>query len=198
MYENSEVMDLKLYMVLLGANPPGRFIEQHDVFFGIGSSLKELVPALKEFWPEAKETLHIDAWREVTYVNGFHIHIREKGLPQKLSDETTGNKLFFLNLGGYRKGEFEEFHYKMLVVSETVSQAIKEAKKTAFYQHYGFKGAPSHIDEKFGLDVDDLYNIADILPEQLLEKYELVLQRADSVDETDELHLEYLKLGKIK
>lgn len=191
-------MDLKLYMVLLGANPPGRFIEQHDVFFGIGSSLKELVPAIKAFWPEAKDTLHIDAWREVTCVNGFQVHIREKGLVQKLSDETTGMKLFFLNLGGYRQGEFEEFHYKMLAVSETVSQAIKEAKKTAFYQHYGIKGAPSHIDEKFGLDVDDLYNIADILPEQVLEKYELVLQSADSVHETDELHLEYLKLGKVK
>ena len=30
-------------MVLLGCRPPGRFTEQHDIFFGIGNSLKELV-----------------------------------------------------------------------------------------------------------------------------------------------------------
>lgn len=191
-------MDLKLYMVLLGANPPGRFIEQHDIFFGIGSSLKELVPAISEFWPEAKDTLHVDAWREVTLVDGFRVHVQAKGLSEKPLDETKNLKLFFLNLGGYKQGAFEEFHYKMLVAAETVSEAIKKAKQTAFYQHYGFKGAPSHIDEKFGLDVDDLYQVADILPAALLEKYELVLQLAEPFSEPDALHLQYLQLGKIR
>ena len=193
-----KAMDLKLYMILLGANPPGRFIEQHDIFFGIGSSLKELVPAMREFWPEAKSTLHIDAWREVTLVDGFRVHVQEKGLTEKNSVETNSVKLFFLNLGGYREGELEEFHYKMVVASETVSEAIKKARQTAFYKHFGLKGAPSHIDEKFGLDVDDLYKVADILPTQMLENYELVLQPVDELSEPDVLHLEYLLLGKIK
>jgi hypothetical protein len=163
-----KVMDLKLYMILLGANPAGRFIEQHDVFFGIGSSLKELVPAMKEFWPEAKNTLHIDAWREVTLVDGFRVHVQEKELTEKNPVDTNSVKLFFLNLGGYREGEFE------------------------------FKGAPSHIDEKFGLDVDDVYKVADILPRQLLKNYELVLQPDDESGEPDVLHLQYLQLGRIK
>ena len=193
-----KAMDLKLYMILLGANPAGRFIEQHDIFFGIGSSLKELVPAMREFWPESKSTLHIDAWREVTLVDWFRVHVQEKGLMEKNSAETNSVKLFFLNLGGYREGEFEEFHYKMVVAAETVSEAIKKAKQTAFYQHFGFKGAPSHIDEKFGLDVDDLYKVADILPKQMLENYELVLQPVDELSEPDVLHLQYLQLGKIK
>ena len=60
--------------------------------------------------------------------------------------------LFFLNLGGYRPGEFEELHYKMLVVSETSAKAITEAKQTAFYRAAGFKGAESHIDDKYTLD----------------------------------------------
>ncbi len=191
-------MDLKLYMILLGANPAGRSIEQHDIFFGIGSSLKELVPAMREFWPESKSTLHIDAWREVTLVDGFRVHVQEKGLTEKSFTETNSIKLFFLNLGGYRQGEFEEFHYKMVVAAETVSEAVKKAKQTAFYQHFGFKGAPSHIDEKFGLDVDDLYKVADILPTQMLENYELVLQPDDAFSEPDVLHLQYLQLGKIK
>lgn len=191
-------MDLKLYMILLGANPAGRFIEQHDVFFGIGSSLKELVPAMRAFWPESKNTLHIDAWREVTLVDGFRVHVQEKGSKEKHSVETNSAKLFFLNLGGYREGEFEEFHYKMIVAAETVSEAIKKSKQTAFYQHFGLKGAPSHIDEKFGLDVDDLYKVADILPPHMLENYELVLQPDDESSEPDVLHLQYLQLGKIK
>ena len=37
---------LKLYMVMLGCTPEGRFTEQHDIFFGIGYSLKELIPKI--------------------------------------------------------------------------------------------------------------------------------------------------------
>jgi len=55
--------ELKLFMVLLGCKPEGRHIEQHDIFFGIGYNLKELVPAMKEYWPGGR--IHIDAWREV-------------------------------------------------------------------------------------------------------------------------------------
>ncbi|MGN6440105.1 MAG: DUF1543 domain-containing protein [Agriterribacter sp.] len=31
-------------MLLLGCKPAGRHTEQHDVFFGIGASLKDLIP----------------------------------------------------------------------------------------------------------------------------------------------------------
>jgi hypothetical protein len=37
-------------MLLLGSKAPGRHVEQHDYFFGIASSLKEMVPAIKKFW----------------------------------------------------------------------------------------------------------------------------------------------------
>ena len=50
-----------LYMIMLGCTPKGRFTEQHDIFFGIGTSLKELVADMKSFWPEAKGKIHIDA-----------------------------------------------------------------------------------------------------------------------------------------
>jgi len=55
-------------MLLLGCKPPGRNTEQHDIFFGIGSGLKELIPAIIDSWPEAKKKIHIDAWREVQFV----------------------------------------------------------------------------------------------------------------------------------
>ena len=59
--------DLKLYMVLLGCKPKGRFTEQHDIFFGIAENMAALKPAMREFWHDA-DVLHIDAWREVNFV----------------------------------------------------------------------------------------------------------------------------------
>ena len=71
-------LPLKLYMVLLGANPKGRVVEQHDYFFRIANNLKDLVPAIRQSWPEAKNTIHVDGWREVTTVNGFTIKVVQK------------------------------------------------------------------------------------------------------------------------
>ena len=94
---------LKLFMVMLGCKPEGRFTEQHDIFFGIGTSLKELIPEMKAFWPEAKGQIHIDAWREVTKVDGFQIDVEARTSPVK-----NDSQLFFINLGGYKENEFEE------------------------------------------------------------------------------------------
>ncbi|MBC7439220.1 MAG: DUF1543 domain-containing protein, partial [Flavobacterium sp.] len=44
---------MKLYMIMLGCKPEGRLTEQHDIFFGIGNSLKELIPSMKNLWKEA-------------------------------------------------------------------------------------------------------------------------------------------------
>lgn len=54
---------LKLFMVLIGCKPEGRHTEQHDIFFGIGSELRDLIPDMLAFWPEANGKLHIDGWR---------------------------------------------------------------------------------------------------------------------------------------
>ena len=74
-------------MVMLGCTPKGRFTEQHDIFFGIGSSLKELVPDMKDFWPEAKGRIHIDAWQKVTCIDDFDIEVvsKEKNVEQHTS-----------------------------------------------------------------------------------------------------------------
>ena len=185
---------LKLYMVMLGCKPEGRFTEQHDIFFGIGKSLKELIPQMKAFWPEAKEKIHIDAWREVTMVDNFSIEIVERNAMQiPVSDN-----LFFINLGGYKENEFEEYHYKMLTVAENLGIASKNAKTTTFYKHCGFKGATSHIDDKYGVDLDDIYNVTDILSEHFKEHYSLKINKVNSFFEEDQLNIGYLKLNKIE
>jgi hypothetical protein len=179
----------KLYMVLLGCTPNGRLTEQHDIFLGIGTSVLDLKADMYAFWPDGGQ-LHGDSWREVTHINGYNISIVPKA-----EAVITNAKLFLLNLGGYKPGEFEEYHYKALIVAKTMGEAIKQSKKTIFYKHYGFKGAESHVDEKYGLDVDDMHKVEDILPAHLKEKYHIAITKTDSIFE-DELHIGYLKLGK--
>ncbi|MBF0693471.1 MAG: DUF1543 domain-containing protein [Flavobacterium sp.] len=185
------MMNMKLYMLMVGCTPAGRFTEQHDIFFGIAENLATLIPQIKQFWPEAKGEIHIDAWREVTRVDGFQIEIFDR-----MNAQTTAETLYFINLGGYKPGDFEEYHYKLLSVAESLSDAIKAAKKTTFYKHYTFKGATSHIDDKYGIDVDDSYKVEEMLSEDLRTRYSIKLTRTDD-NEEDQLHIGYLTLRKM-
>ncbi len=178
----------KLFLFLIGSTPPDRNIEQHDVFFDIGESVKDLVPNVQAFWPGVK--LHFDAWREVTCVDGYRIEV----VPKDDRNTISSAKLFFLNLGGYKPGEFEEYHYKMLVAAQDKTDAIIKAKETAFFRHTGFTGANSHIDDKYGVDVDDVYEITDILNKETKEKHRISVIPDSEVKE-DELHIGYFKLG---
>jgi hypothetical protein len=184
-------------MLLLGSTPKGRHIEQHDIYFGIANSLKEMVSSIVAYWPEAQGKIHIDAWREVTAVDGFEVKVIEKSSIENAVVETANKpKLFFINLGGYKQNEFEEYHYKMLAVGSDKGAAIQQAKQTVFYKHTGFKTAESHIDDKYGVDVDDIYAIEDILPTELKEKYSIVISPSTN-EVTDETHLGYFKLDKL-
>ena len=184
-------MSLKLFFVILGGTPTGRFTEQHDVFFGIGNSLGELLPDMEKFWPNTK--LHIDSWREITHVDGYQVKI----IPKKPTTTRPTQKLFFLNLGGYKPGDMEEYHYKLLCVANEKGDAIKQAKQSAFYMHTGFKGATSHIDDKYGIDVDDIHEIAEILPEKIKGQYSIIIENTREVIEEDILHIGYLKLSSL-
>ncbi|MBS1915610.1 MAG: DUF1543 domain-containing protein [Bacteroidetes bacterium] len=182
---------MKLFMLLLGNMPPGRNTEQHDVFFAIGGTLASLKSDIINFWPEAPAKIHIDAWREINFVDGHKVSVVNAG-----DNHTSEKKLFFLNLGGYKQNEFEEFHYKMIVAATDKGVAVQMAKQVAFYKHYNLKGAESHIDEKYGVDVDDLYAIEDILTQKFKQKYKIILQKTSDTSE-DEIHLGYLLLSKL-
>ncbi len=184
---------MKLYMVILGCVPPGRNTEQHDVFFGIADSLKELVPHMNDFWKEAAGRLHIDAWREVTHIDGYTINVVNSNYESNIKQK---EKLFFINLGGYKQNEFEEYHYKVLAVATDKSKAIARSKETTFFKHCGFKDARSHVDDKYGVDIDDVYEIGDILSTETKEKYSLIINPSTE-NLSDELHIGYLKFNKL-
>ena len=155
-----------LYMVQLGGRPKGRLIEQHDIFFGVANQVNELITDINSHWPEVKNKWHIDSYRAITKVNDYAIKLVES------SNQVENNhdlKLFFINLGGYQQGSFEEFHYKLLIVAATQAEAIKQAKQSEFYKQFTFNdktssfNAASHIDDKFEVDIDDIYSVNDLI-----------------------------------
>lgn len=187
--------DLKLFMVLLGSKAPNRNVEQHDYFFGVATSLKELVPQLREFWPEAGNSLHIDGWREVNYVDGYKVEIYLK----QGDGQAEGKRLFFVNLGGYTEGKLVEQHYTLLSVWNDKANAVQESKKVKFFKESTIakvKGANAHIDEKYGIDVDEVYRIEDIWRSSSKDKYGIKLTPASDLP-NDEIHLGYFRLEKL-
>ncbi|NEU09700.1 DUF1543 domain-containing protein [Flavihumibacter sp. R14] len=186
---------LKLYLLLLGSKAPGRNVEQHDYFFAIGKSLQELIPRIKAFWPEAGRSIHIDGWREITSVDGHRVRVVLKSE----ANEVPAKKLFFINLGGYQPGKLEEQHYTVLTVQDDRLAAIQSAKKTVFFRTHsvaGEKGANSHIDEKYGVDVDDIYMIEEILTPEQKDQFTLEITLAENLPE-DLVHLGYLTMDKL-
>jgi len=173
----------------VGCKPEGRHTEQHDIFFGIGTSLKELVPEILDFWPEAGGRIHIDAWREVTVVDGYTIRVKQR---KDWNRSQKDRKLFFVNLGGYKENDFEEYHYKCLSVAADAAEAVRQSKDQAFWKHT----ISSHIDDKYGVDVDDIYEIDDVLTPGAKEQFVIVIEKAERAV-ADELHPGYLKLSKL-
>ena len=207
MNETAELLaDLKLYMLLLGSKAPQRNVEQHDYFFGVARSLKELVPEIKAFWPEAGTSIHIDGWREVNFVEGYQIKAALKEEPTALGEgenvliaDTAGlapKSLFFINLGGYQENILEEQHYIVLTVQDDRAQATQHAKKTVFFKKNSIKGANSHIDEKYGIDVDDIYRIEEILSASQKERFQINISPVEE-STADQVHLGYFKLDKL-
>ena len=216
---------MKLFMLKIGARPQGRLIEQHDVMFVIANSLSEIIPVVNQHWPAVKNNWHLDAWREVKRVGNYQILLSTDSLSKDglskdnaladniLADDRVDNKLdshgkqlYFVNLGGYLPGQFEEFHYKTLVVAETLGKATAQVKKTAFYQDYTFDNvdtaksgvATSHVDDKHQLDLDDIHCVADLLPKDVALTIQPLTEPEKNQLPDDALHIGYLSLKQIK
>ena len=177
---------MKLFYIILGAEPAERNIEQHDVFFGIAERVEDLYPEIKQFWKGVK--LHMDCYQEVKFVDGYEVKIVEK------SSATNDDQLFFINLGGYKLGHFEEFHEQHLMVGTSMAEVIKRVKKTKFYKTMGFKNAPSHIDDKLGVDIDDLYTVNDLLSQITKDKYSIILEKSEVEHQENPMEIGYFKI----
>ena len=62
----------------------------------------------------------VNAQAKVTVVDDFLVEVVTKS-----DEENSDLNLYFLNLGGYKPGDFEEYHYKVLTVSPYLATAVK-------------------------------------------------------------------------
>lgn len=193
---------MQLFMLKIGARPKGRLIEQHDVMFVIANSLSDIIPVVNDTWQEVKNKWHLDAWRAVNRVGDYQISVIEN------SKTVTPNEqqLYFVNLGGYLPNQFEEFHYKTLVVAESIPKATAQVKKSDFYRDYTFDNAnpsvsgvaTSHVDDKHLLDIDDIHPVADLMPNGFGLAIRPLTEQEKTEMPHDELHIGYLSLKQLK
>ena len=206
---NSNTTELALFSILLGCKPKGRNVEQHDVFFGVAKKLDDLSDDIKEFWYKTildelggavkkhapdmdgdalkkdlltslsrRDKVHIDAWTKVEYADGYKVIIQPKSVGLVDSEQ----KLYFINLGGYKENEFEEYHKKLFVVATAVSEAIgkiinDDFMKTHSPENLGLAGS-AHLDDQYKIDfeADDIVCISDAIGDDYL----LTLEKVES------------------
>ena len=109
--------------------------------FSIASSKEEAFKLIKAARPYAG---HIDTCLEVNQVEGFDVLVSESPKPADI-------KLWFMNLGGYREGQFGEVHKCILVTAPDLAAAKAKAKQDPFFKAPGMVQDPiaaPHIDDK--------------------------------------------------
>ncbi len=111
----------KLYAVYLGGRADRCNIELHDVVFVVGSSIEETYPILAKKWFGNLHQFHIDSYLELSHVDDYEIELVN-------SPVEAGKKLYFINLGAYKSGEFTEYHQSAFYVAESAPEAVRRAK----------------------------------------------------------------------
>ena len=136
-------MNDRLIACVLGGTARGAKPELHDVAFAIGDSLEAVHEQLLEQWFGDPRGLHVDAWCFVDSVEGYRIQLSH-------SSPNNGLHLYFINIGGYRSGQFGESHAWGFFGAPNKAEAKRRAKATLLQ---GF-------DE---IHKDDLHEIDDCL-----------------------------------
>lgn len=146
--------DFRLFLIVLGGRPAGRNVEQHDVILAVGKELKDCAQAIQKHWDIG---VHVDSYMVVNEVDGYDVMISTAP-----AESPAPVRLYFINLGGYRESDLEEYHKKVVVAAGSIDEAKQKAKQDQFFfqgiqQAEG--GARSHVDDKlalFGFAVDDM------------------------------------------
>lgn len=110
----------KLFMFYVGGDCGNSNIELHDVFFCVGNAARDCYADLRKQWWGTPSSLHIDSWAEISHADGYDVELAQEEFKGK-------ERLYFINLGGYVKNEFEEVHKNILVVASSQRDAIKKS-----------------------------------------------------------------------
>lgn len=141
-------MDQKLFAVYLGGRAPKCNTELHDVVFVVGASIEDTYEQLMDKWFGDPLRVHLDSWLELRHVDGYRIVLSRQ-------PSTALEKLYFINLGAYRPGEFTELHANGFLVGSDERMVKQRAKRELL------RGATAvHTDDLY--DVDDCLTIAQV------------------------------------
>lgn len=176
----------KLFAVYLGGHAKGCNIEVHDVVFVVAESLEATFPILEKKWFGVRKGLHVDAWIELHYVDGYGVNLikaEEAGIE-------SGLKLYFINFGAYEPNFFGEVHQSgFYVASDKKSAQARAGKELCLKLKQRHHDDTVVIEDSIG-DVDDCLEITNI------DSWKLVFTPTN-YQERLKFNCEYIKLPKI-
>jgi len=112
---------MKLFIIYIGGAHEKSLIELHDMRFVVANTIEETYETLRKSWWGTPSSLHLDAWGELNYADGYNLSI------SNTPPEQCDNRLYFVNLGGYDSQQFTELHQNILVVAPDDVQAKHKA-----------------------------------------------------------------------
>ena len=139
---------MKLFMFYVGGNCGNSNVELHDVRFSIGATPEDCHEDLRRQWWGDADSLHLDCWGAVEQADGFDIRLTVDAPPDG------GDRLFFVNLGGYDPAEFSELHKNVLLVAPDADIAKQKAK--AQIRHWSTPHRDRLFDVEKAVDVTAL------------------------------------------
>ena len=89
-------------------------------------------------------------------------------------------------------------------MADSQADAIKQAKQSEFYKQFTFKdkGSPfnaaSHIDDKFEVDIDDIYNVNDLISNVQLLIEPITNDSHELVNADDKEYVGYLSIKNLR
>jgi hypothetical protein len=186
-------MKEELYIVLLGGRAEDDKLEAHNLFIGVGKDLPSLLPAMKKSWSAAT---HVDAYMILRKVDDYAISLQSKNNSTPAIDQP---KLFVINIGYYKQGEFAEFHKLIPMVIKAGESTLTKLKTIdpdfIAGQTLG-EAARSHIDDKHQIidfDVDDAIEV-----QEHVTGHQIILTPAASQEVVNSLEIGYLKFAQLE
>ncbi len=163
-------------MFYVGGTAPGANIELHDVQFVAAEQPEEAFPLLREKWFGDKSKVHIDGYARIEWADGYDVMLCAAPFHGP-------EKLFFVNVGGYRSDELAELHQFGLFVAHSADEAKEKAKQVlltgSFQQHK-----------------DDLAEVDDCLLLHSLQGYHIHLKANALEEPARPLWQGYLPIGE--
>ena len=144
-----KTLDDNLFVMQIGGEREGCHTESHDIRFAISETIEGTYDDLRANWTGKANTLHLDCWGPLKWVDGYRVEI--KNVPFEWPE-----KLFFVELGGYKDGIFGEQHANVFIVSNSERDARGKAKNN--HMPSDWIHLTGHLD--FIFDVDGVIDVA--------------------------------------